>query len=92
MRIDETMDVIELYYTQDWTDGLPVVPPPRTKVQAMVERSGWAASEVIAELPPQGGKATVERIATNAVMAGCLVVQRADAVVERIIEQLMTTH
>jgi hypothetical protein len=58
----------------------------------MVERSGRAASEVIAELPPQGGKATVERIATNAVMAGCLVVQRADAVVKRIIVQLLTTH
>ena len=92
MRIDETIDAIELYYTQGWTDDLPVVPPPRTKAQAIVERSGRAASEVIAELPPQGGKATVERIATNAVMAGCLVVQRADAVVKRIIVQLLTTH
>jgi len=92
VRVDETIDAIELYYTQGWTDGLPVAPPPRTKVQAMVERSGRAASEVIAELSPQGGKATVERLATNAVMAGCAVVQRADAVVERIIEQLMPTH
>ena len=72
MRIDETIDAIELYYAQGWTDGLPVVPPTRAKVQAMVERSGRAASEMIAELPPQGGKATVERIATNAVMAGCV--------------------
>jgi hypothetical protein len=72
VRIDETIDAIELYYAQGWTDGLPVVPPTRVKVQAMVEHSGRAASEVIAELPPQGGKATVERIATNAVMAGCL--------------------
>jgi hypothetical protein len=72
VRIDETIDAIELYYAQGWTDGLPVVPPTRAKVQAMVERSGRAASEVLAELPPQGGKATVERIATNAVMAGCL--------------------
>ena len=72
MGIDETIDAIELYYAQGWTDGLPVVPPTRAKVHAMVERSGRAASEMIAELPPQGGKATVERIATNAVMAGCL--------------------
>jgi hypothetical protein len=72
VRIDETIDAIELYYAQGWTDGLPVVPPTRAKVQAMVERSGRVASEVIAELPPQGGKATVERIATNAVMAGCV--------------------
>ena len=86
MRIDETIDTIELCYAQGWTDGLPVAPPPRTKVQAMVERSGRTASEVIAELPPQGGKATVERIATNAVMARCLVVQRATAMVECIIK------
>jgi hypothetical protein len=56
VRIDETIDAIELYYTQGRTDGLPVAPPPRTKVQAMVKRSGRAASEVIAELPPQGGQ------------------------------------
>jgi hypothetical protein len=69
--IDTTIDAIELYYTQGWTDGLPVVPSTRTKVQAMDERSGRTASEVMAELPPQGGKATVECLATNAVMAGC---------------------
>jgi hypothetical protein len=38
----------------------------------MVERSGRAADDLVAELPPKGGKATVEKIATNAVMAGCL--------------------
>jgi hypothetical protein len=72
VRIDETIDAIELYYAPGWTDGLPVVPPTRAKVHAMVGRSGRVASEIIAELLPQGGKATVERIATNAVMAGCL--------------------
>jgi hypothetical protein len=40
VQIDETIDVIELYYAQGWTDGLPVVPPTRAKVQAKVERSG----------------------------------------------------
>jgi hypothetical protein len=69
---DETVDAIEFIYEQGWTDGLPVVPPTVEKVQAMVERSGRAADELVAELPPKGGKATVEKIATNAVMAGCL--------------------
>ena len=55
VRIDETIDAIELYYVQDWTDGLPVVPPTRSKVQATVERSGRASSEVIAKLPSRGG-------------------------------------
>jgi hypothetical protein len=66
------MHASALYYAQGWTDSLPVVPPTRDKVQAMVERSRRTAGEVIAGLPPQGGKATVERIATNAVIAGCL--------------------
>jgi hypothetical protein len=69
---DETVDAIEFIYAQGWTDGLPVVPPTVEKVRAMVERSGRTADELIAELPPKGGKATVEKIATNAVMAGCL--------------------
>ena len=56
MGIDETIDAIELYYAQGWTDGLPVVPPTRAKVHAMVERSGRAVSEGIAELPPQGAR------------------------------------
>ncbi|GIX49512.1 MAG: hypothetical protein KatS3mg131_3723 [Candidatus Tectimicrobiota bacterium] len=72
MQPDETVDAIEFFYEQGWTDGLPVVPPTVERVRAMIERSGRAASEVIAELPPRGGKATVEKIATNAVMAGCL--------------------
>ena len=72
MQPDETIDAIEFCYEQGWTDGLPVVPPTIDKVRAMVERSGRAADELIVELPPKGGKATVEKIATNAVMAGCL--------------------
>jgi len=55
---DETVDAIEFIYEQGWTDGLPVVPPTVAKVRAMVERSGRVADELIAELPPKGGKAT----------------------------------
>jgi hypothetical protein len=69
---DDTVDAIEFFYEQGWTDGLPVVPPTIEKVRTMVERSGRAADELIAELPPKGGKATVEKVAANAVMAGCL--------------------
>ena len=72
MQPDEMADPIELFYEQGWTDGLPVVPPTAEKVRAMVERCGRPATDLIAELPPKGGKATVEKIATNAVMAGCL--------------------
>jgi hypothetical protein len=54
-----------------WTDGLPVIPPTPARVAAMLAGSSRAAHEVIAELPPADGLATVEKIAINGVMAGC---------------------
>ncbi len=53
------------------TDGLPVVPPTKALVERAVAASGRAADELIATVPPSHGRATVERIAVNAVMAGC---------------------
>ena len=64
--------VIEVMFETGWTDGLPVVPPTESRVRQFVNYTGREASEIIAELPPLGGKASVERIAVNAVMAGCL--------------------
>lgn len=63
---------IETCYSHGWTDGLPVVPPTATLVAAMLEASGSDAATLVCELPPAGGEATLERIAANAVMAGCL--------------------
>ena len=65
-------DAIELMFETGWTDGLPVVPPTGDRVKEFVDYLGRDPSEVIAELPPLDGKATVERIAVNAVMAGCV--------------------
>ena len=65
-------DSIELMYESGWTDGLPVVPPTQDMVAEFVRVSGRSGEELIAQLPPLGGKATVEKIAVNAVMAGCL--------------------
>ena len=56
---------------RDWTDGLPVVPPTQDRVTAMVQRSGRDRLDCVATLPPNYGQATIERIAINAVMAGC---------------------
>jgi hypothetical protein len=47
------------------------VPPTAARVAAMVAASGRARDELVAEMPPNLGRATVERIAVNAVMAGC---------------------
>ena len=68
----EITDSIELMYESGWTDGLPVVPPTKDRVAEFITASGRSGEELIAQLPPLGGKATVEKIAVNAVMAGCL--------------------
>ena len=72
VSIDETIDPIEACYQNGWTDGLPVVPPTPERVEKMLSGTKRSPDEVIAALPPKWGKATVERIAINAVMAGCL--------------------
>ncbi len=69
---DTALAEIEACYALGWTDGLPVVPPTPERVEAML--GAWAPrrAEPIATLLPSGGVATVEKIAANAVMAGCL--------------------
>ncbi len=65
-------DTMELMFETGWTDGLPVVPPTAEKVKEFVDYVGRAPDELIAKVPPLGGRATIERIAVNSVMAGCL--------------------
>jgi hypothetical protein len=64
-------DPIETLFARGVTDGLPVVPPTAARVAAAVAAAGRATDELVAEMPPRFGRATVERIAINAVMAGC---------------------
>ena len=55
-----------------WSDGLPVLPPTRTAVEAMIAAGGIERDHVLGVLPPLNGVASVEKIAANAVLAGCL--------------------
>ena len=70
--IGDSVGAVELMYETGWTDGLPVVPPTKARVQEFIDYLKRSPDELIGEIPPLGGKATVERIAVNAVMAGCL--------------------
>jgi hypothetical protein len=65
-------DINRFFYQRGWTDGLPVIPPTERAVAEMMTGTDLPADHVVAELEPRRGKATVERIAVNAVMAGCL--------------------
>jgi hypothetical protein len=53
-----------------WGDGFPLVPPTKEKVDWMLTGTHQAREEVVAEIDPAKGRATVEKIAINAVMAG----------------------
>ena len=55
-----------------WGDGLPVVPPTEEAVARMLRHTRRGADELVATIAPGMGAATVEYIAINAVMAGCL--------------------
>ncbi|HEX2827629.1 MAG TPA: hypothetical protein VHP37_14855 [Burkholderiales bacterium] len=72
---DSWEKINEWFLEHDLTDGLPIVPPTQPRVDAMtryVERElGWTPSDVIGTLAPKHGQATIEKIAANAVMAGC---------------------
>ena len=54
-----------------WSDGLPLVPPTPERVERMLKSTRRAAHDVVAQVAPGFGTATVEGIAINAVMAGC---------------------
>src|SRR5213594_4202123 len=68
---DLESDAIESLFSRGVTDGLPVVPPTRRLVERAVAASGRDGGELVALVPPNFGRATVEKIAINAVMAGC---------------------
>lgn len=60
------------FYERGWTDGLPIVAPTREAVDAMMACIDRAPSEVVCKVGPRWGMATIEKIAVNATMAGCL--------------------
>ena len=64
-------DLNDAFDRQGWTDGLPVIPPTEDLVRAMLQTSPVSAEQVLGRLPPLDGTVTVEKVAINAVMAGC---------------------
>jgi hypothetical protein len=64
-------DPHEALYERGLTDGLPVVPPTAERVTAMLEHTSRHPQDVVGVVAPYDGEATVEKVAINAVMAGC---------------------
>lgn len=71
IEVESYSAMLELFEARGWGDGLPIVPPTPDLVEAFIRASGRAGTDVIGRIPPIWGEATVEKIAINAVMAGC---------------------
>ncbi len=64
-------DEFEACFDRGWSDGLPVVPPTPARVVRILGGTTRAPDEVIGKVPPNLAECTVEKVAINAVMAGC---------------------
>ncbi len=64
-------DDIEACYERGWSDGLPLVPPTDVRVYRMLQGTTRKPDDVVGVIPPDLVECTVEKVAINAVMAGC---------------------
>jgi hypothetical protein len=75
VQMDETpagLDAVNRFLAErDWSDGIPVIPPTPAAVEQMLTGTKRHPQDVIMVMEPGFGLATVEKIAINAVMAGC---------------------
>ena len=94
LEVEDLDDAIELYYRKGWTDGLPVVPPTEEKVRRFLAAAGREPEEVLGFYSESRRQVTVEKVAINAVMAGCLpeYFPVVLAIVEAMLERDFTIH
>jgi hypothetical protein len=71
IEIGDAEDPIEACYERGWSDGMPVVPPTQARVLRMLQGTTRRPDEVVGMVPPDLAPCTVEKVAINAVMAGC---------------------
>jgi hypothetical protein len=70
-RVQDLAEAVELCYAKGWTDGLPVVPPTPDRVEAMLSAVGLRPDHQVAYIAHRAVSVTAEKVAINAVMAGC---------------------
>jgi len=73
VKVDDDLWAVNAFFEEKgWSDGLPIIPPTEERVAQMLAGVKRDAQDVIGVVPPRWAPATVEKIAINAVMAGCL--------------------
>lgn len=65
-------DVYKTFMKMGMNDGLPIIPPTEERVKEMLLGTSHSPDEVIGKMPPELWEVTVEKVAINAVMTGCL--------------------
>jgi len=72
VQVEDTPEAIDdLFRSRRWSDGLPIVPPTEARVVAMLGGARDDPERSLGRVPPLWAEATVEKVAVNAVMAGC---------------------
>lgn len=73
IEVEDSLEAANEWFCRErLSDGLPIVPPTRERVERMLAGTHRDPQEVIGQVPPKWAPATVEKIAVNSVMAGCL--------------------
>lgn len=71
IEVDHWDDPVERCFDRGWSDGLPVVPPTDARILRMLTGTSRRADEVVGLVPPNLSPCTIEKVAINAVLAGC---------------------
>ena len=71
IEVGDWDDPVETAYDRGWSDGLPVVPPTDERILRMLGGTSRKPEEIVGPVPPNLAPCTVEKVAINAVMAGC---------------------
>ena len=71
IEVASQQDEYELMFERGWSDGLPVLPPTEERVLKMLSGTTRSPSDIIGIIPPDKVPCTIEKVAINAVMAGC---------------------
>lgn len=69
---DSLEAVNDWFYDQGWTDGLPIIPPTSERVEKFLAWTDRTLQDELGVMPPKYGIVTIEKLAINAVMAGCM--------------------
>lgn len=72
IELSDPQEAMEYFYQQGWTDGLPVIPPTPERVSEFLEYGNKFPGDILGMIPARNRVITAEKVAINAVMAGCL--------------------